>query len=55
MIKFLRKCFNEWHQANIDMAEMGIWHIPTMIGLFTYIDENQYREHLKNKEKTDEH
>lgn len=55
MIKFLRECFNELHQAHVDMAKMGIWHIPTMSGLITYIDEAVYREHLKNKENQDEH
>lgn len=55
MIKFLRECFNELHQAHVDMAKMGIWQIPTMVGLFTYIDETKYREYLKNKEKQDEH
>ena len=49
MIKFLRECFKDYHAAKQDLAEIGIWHMPTILGVFTYIDESTYREHLKSK------
>jgi hypothetical protein len=54
MIKFLRECFADFHQAQQDMTNMGIWCIPTMTGIFTYVDEEQYYEYLKNIEEQDE-
>jgi hypothetical protein len=50
MIKFLRECFNELHHAHADMAKMGIWQIPTMVGMFVYTDTTS-KDNNENEEK----
>jgi hypothetical protein len=50
MIRFLRKCFTDFHQWHIDMSEVGIWYVPTAYGIFTYTDLKS-KDNNENEEK----
>lgn len=54
MIKFLKELYKDYHTSQQEMSKMGIWQFPSIDGIWTYIDQETFREYLKKKEQDNE-
>lgn len=51
MLKFLKEIYKNWNNVQNEMAEMGIWNMPSTHGSWTYVDRKRLEDYINKKQK----
>lgn len=54
MLKFLKEMWLDYQTVQSELAKMGIYNLPTLNGVWSFVDEPTLKDYLKKKEKENE-